>query len=74
MPARRTRIRFDHEGYTITLDTVAGLGEYVEVETESESVAPAREGAVALLSELGLDPSDQIRTSYLGLLLAESDG
>ena len=70
----KRRERFDHEGYTITLDTVAGLGEYVEVETESESVAPAREGATDVLSELGLDPSDQIRTSYLGLLPAESDG
>ena len=70
----KRRERFDHEGYMITLDTVAGLGEYVEVETESESVAPAREGATDVLSELGLDPSDQIRTSYLSLLLAESDG
>ena len=70
----KRRERFDHEGYTITLDSVAGLGEYVEVETESETIAPAREGAVALLSELGLDPSDQVRTSYLGLLLAESNG
>ena len=70
----KRRERFDHDGYTITLDTVAGLGEYVEVETESETIAPAREGATDVLSELGLDPSDQIRTSYLGLLPAESDG
>ena len=70
----KRRERFDHDGYTITLDSVAGLGEYVEVETESETIAPAREGAVELLSELGLDPTDQVRTSYLGLLLADSDG
>jgi len=70
----KCRERFDHDGYTITLDSVAGLGEYVEVETESETIAPAREGAVELLSELGLDPTDQVRTSYLGLLLADSDG
>ena len=63
------------EGYTITLDSVSGLGEFVEVEqeaTESE-VEAVREGAIDLLSALGLDASDQIRTSYLGLLLAADD-
>jgi len=63
------------EGYTITLDAVRGLGEFVEVEgeaTEAE-VERVREGAVDLLSELGLDASEQIRTSYLGLLLADED-
>jgi adenylate cyclase class 2 len=63
------------DGYTITLDHVTDLGEFVEIEreaTESE-IETVREGAVDLLSELGLDPSQQIRTSYLGLLLgAES--
>lgn len=66
----KIRERFEYEGYTVTLDTVAGLGEYVEVETESETIEPAREGALDLLSELGLDPDEQVRTSYLGLLLA----
>lgn len=63
----RTRYRLD--GYTVTLDSVAGLGEFVEVETEAETVEPAREGAIELLERLGLDPDEQIRTSYLGLLL-----
>jgi adenylate cyclase class 2 len=58
-------------GYTVTLDSVTGLGEFVEVETETETadVDPAREGAFAVLERLGLDPGTQIRTSYLGLLL-----
>ena len=63
------------DGYTITLDDVAGLGEFVEIEqeaTESELEA-VREGAVDLLSALGLDPSDQIRTSYLGLLIEAAE-
>lgn len=63
------------EGYTISLDDVTGLGEFVEIEreaTESE-VEAVREGAVDLLGDLGLDASDQIRTSYLGLLLAADD-
>ncbi|PSP47771.1 class IV adenylate cyclase [Halobacteriales archaeon QH_7_69_31] len=65
------RERFEHGEYTVTLDSVSGLGEYVEVETEAEAVEPAREGAVALLQDLGLDPDAQIRTSYLELLLGE---
>ncbi|WP_254822688.1 class IV adenylate cyclase [Haloglomus halophilum] len=62
---------FRYEGYTVTLDRVDGLGEFVEVETEAEAVEAAREGAIAVMAELGLDPDEQIRTSYLGLLLAD---
>ena len=67
----RTRYRLD--GYTVTLDTVDGLGEFIEVEREvQEDIAGAREGARDVMEKLGLDPDEQIRTSYLGLLL-ESD-
>jgi adenylate cyclase class 2 len=65
----KTRERFDHDGYTVTLDTVGDLGTFVEVETEADTVEPAREGAVELLEALELDPDEQIRTSYLGLQL-----
>ncbi|SEO86891.1 adenylate cyclase, class 2 [Halogranum amylolyticum] len=62
------------DGYTVTLDAVADLGEFVEVERETEKseIEDVREGAVTLLRELGLDPDEQIRTSYLGLLLENS--
>lgn len=66
---RKERDRFGYEGYTVTLDSVDGLGEFVEVETEAEAIAGAREGAKAVLRELDLDPESQVRTSYLGLLL-----
>lgn len=69
----KTRERFAHGGYTVVLDDVEGLGQFVEVETEAEAIEPAREGAVERLVELGLDPDEQIRTSYLGMLL-DSDG
>jgi adenylate cyclase class 2 len=60
------------DGYTVTLDVVDGLGAFVEVETEVDGdIEPAREGAKDLLRRLDLDPDDQIRTSYLGLLLAD---
>ncbi|MFW6321975.1 MAG: class IV adenylate cyclase, partial [Halohasta sp.] len=56
------------EGYTISLDRVTNLGEFVEIERETTEaeVERVREGAVDLLSQLGLDASEQIRTSYLG--------
>ena len=63
------------DGYTVTLDDVAGLGEFVEVEREQAEagIEAVREGARELLEGLGLDPDEQIRTSYLGLLLAGPD-
>jgi adenylate cyclase len=59
----------------VVLDRVEGLGEYVEVETETDAdIETARERAITVLEQLGLDPADQIRTSYLGQLLAAQDG
>mgnify|MGYP006279884887 CR=1 FL=1 len=66
---------FELDGYTVTLDDVAGVGEFVEVEREAAEVdiESTREGAYAVLRELGLDPDDQTRTSYLGLLFGSQD-
>jgi adenylate cyclase class 2 len=69
----KERERFRYGEYTVTLDTVDGLGEFVEVETDAEEVAPAREGAIDVVRELGLDPGEQVRTSYLGMLLESGD-
>ena len=70
---RKDRRRFALDGLTVTLDRVEGLGEFVEVETETEedetALEAARERAYEILRDLGLDPDEQIRTSYLGLLL-----
>lgn len=73
----KTRERYAIGEYTVALDAVTGLGAFVEVETEIEAPDPeradaietAREGALSILRDLGLDPDDQIRTAYLGLLL-----
>lgn len=65
----KKRERYLIDGYTVTLDNVAGLGEFVEVERKAEDVDAAREGAFSVLRSLDLDPDDQLRTSYLGLLL-----
>ncbi len=69
---RKERERFSLAGYTVTLDSVADVGDYVEVETEvadESELEAAREGAYDVLERLGLDPEEQLRTSYLGLLL-----
>ncbi|WP_459876363.1 class IV adenylate cyclase [Halorubrum gandharaense] len=73
------------EGFTVTLDAVDELGdgeegetteagEFVEIEREVDeeaAIPEAREAAGDALDRLGLDADDQIRTSYLGLVLAE---
>jgi adenylate cyclase class 2 len=72
---RKLRERYHRGEYTILLDAVEGVGEYVEVETDVEdeaAVESARENLYDVLRELGLDPSEQIRTSYLGLLLEDA--
>jgi adenylate cyclase class 2 len=69
----KVRHRYSLRGYTVTLDRVRGLDEFVEVEqtVPEEDVDAAREGAIGLLDALGLDPDTGITTSYLGLLLAD---
>ncbi len=66
----KDRDRYVYEGFLVTLDYVAGVGEFVEVETETNTdIHAARETAFEILRDLDLDPTDQIRTSYLELLL-----
>ncbi|GAB7008215.1 class IV adenylate cyclase [Halorubrum trueperi] len=62
-----------YEGFTVALDAVDGVGEFVEIEREvddEDTIERTRNEASAALSRLGLDGSSQVRTSYLGLLLA----
>ncbi|MFW6018286.1 MAG: class IV adenylate cyclase [Halapricum sp.] len=71
---RKDRQRFAVSGFIVTLDTVEGLGEFVEIEIDVETEAEieqARDAALELLADLGLDPDDQIRVSYLELLLVD---
>ena len=78
-PAARVtkhRERFVLGEYTIALDSVEDLGTFVEVERTVEAddgIGAACDGARELLADLGLDPDDQVRTSYLELLLGAPD-
>jgi adenylate cyclase class 2 len=71
----KTRDRYRLDDYVVTLDSVAGVGEFVEVEREvpESQVAAARDGAFELLDRLGLDADDTIRTSYLGMVLTDEE-
>ncbi|WP_224268995.1 class IV adenylate cyclase [Haloprofundus salinisoli] len=71
----KQREYFRVDEYTVVLDDVAGLGEFVEIEREAKEseLEAVRDGAVAVLRELGLDPDEQIRTSYLGLLFEKRE-
>jgi adenylate cyclase class 2 len=73
------RERYRIDDVVVMLDSIAELGEFVEVETEvprgssvnedDAAIAAARDELESVLESLGLDPGDGIRTSYLGLLL-----
>ena len=71
----KDRERYALDGYTVTLDTVGDLGEFVEIDREATEadLETVREAAAAHLRDLDLDPDEQIRTSYLGLLLDAED-
>lgn len=70
----KERTRYASDEWTITLDRVEELGAFVELETEAEEddFEQARDRAHNYLCELGLDPGERVRTSYLELL--EADG
>lgn len=71
----KERERWTLDDYAVSLDAVAGLGQFVEVEaeaTESE-IESVREGAANVLRDIGLNPEEGIQTSYLGLLLEAGD-
>ncbi|MFB6359692.1 MAG: class IV adenylate cyclase [Halobacteriales archaeon] len=67
----KRRERFAIDGVTVTLDCVAGVGEFVEAERGGERVEldELRTEVKAVLERVGLDPAEQVRRSYLELLL-----
>ena len=63
---------FNKDDITIVLDSVQGLGEFVEVEIVADSDNDeAKIKLFAFLEELGIKQEDTIRTSYLEMVLGE---
>ena len=67
---KKTRAVFGLEDLTICLDSVDGLGEFIEVETMVESdVEFHRARVFVFLEKLGVGQGDTIRVSYLEMLM-----
>lgn len=67
----KEREQYTLNGYTITLDSVADLGEFIEIErmAEDHQIESIRDGAREIIRQIDLDPNKGITTSYLELLL-----
>ncbi|WP_370574632.1 CYTH domain-containing protein, partial [Methanomethylovorans sp.] len=67
---RKKRDIFSFQGMTIALDSVEGLGEFVEVEKQAETnIEEHRDLIFGFLDALGIRKEDSIRTSYLEMVL-----
>ena len=72
---KRTAFTLEHESRTfeITIDEVAGLGLFAEIELLAEEAElEAADDAISAAAEL-LGMSQQIRTSYLGMLIEKEN-
>ena len=67
---KKTRDIYRYDDITICLDSVEGLGEFVEVETVADSdIDSHRERLFEFLESIGIKKEDSIRTSYLEMLM-----
>ena len=72
----KRRHRYQIEEFTLTLDSVTGLGEFLELEAEAtaDSDLDALEHrATEVLEAVGATPAEHISRSYLGLLLDQRE-
>ncbi|HJH31866.1 MAG TPA: class IV adenylate cyclase [Methanosarcinaceae archaeon] len=71
---KKTRALFEFENFTICLDSVDGLGEFIEVETmvgPGSDVDHHRARVFGFLERLGIGEGDSIRVSYLEMLIGK---
>lgn len=70
---RKKREIFRAEDITVCLDTVEGLGEFLEVEIvvedEQKKIENSRKQLFEFLEQFGVGKEDSIRTSYLEMIL-----
>lgn len=72
---RKKREVFRAGEIMICLDTVEGLGEFLEVELDVEDekdLKSSRDKLFKFLSQFGINENDSIRTSYLEMVLEKS--
>lgn len=73
---RKKREIFRAGDITVCLDTIEGLGEFLEVEIDvgnEKYLESSRAQLFKFLSQFGLSEKDSIRTSYLEMLLEKSN-
>ncbi|WP_340820087.1 class IV adenylate cyclase [Methanolobus sp. WCC4] len=67
---KKIREVFKYEDMTICLDSVEGLGEFMEVEIGAESdIETHKKQIFSFLENFGIGEEDSIRTSYLEMVL-----
>ncbi len=67
---RKKREIFSWQGMIIALDSVEGIGEFIEVEKQAETnIEEHRNQIFEFLESLGIRKEDSIRTSYLEMVL-----
>ena len=67
----KTRQVYGLRGITVCFDSVKGLGDFIELEVDSEDVEQGKRAIFSLMEEIGVSGSE--RRSYLELLM-EKDG
>jgi len=70
----KSRDFYDVEGITVCIDTVTGIGSFIEFELIAgslENMNESKNRIIQLAEKLGLDMKDTIRASYLELHLAK---
>lgn len=70
----KRRERYTYRGYTVTLDRVESVGEFVEIErqTTADDIGEHETGITTVCREFGLDRADHVEASYLELGLANN--
>lgn len=70
----KQRERFVRDDTVVTLDMVDGLGEFaeIEVQTDASGIEQAEEELAQIADELGLSDAMLVEETYLGLLLKNS--
>jgi adenylate cyclase class 2 len=72
---KKHRVFYDFDGITVSIDNVAGVGIFIELELiayNEKEMQVAKDRILSLVKHLGLDPMKMVRESYLELYLARA--